>query len=80
MGPTGQVFKHFRTVFCFVFPFYFSVGKGQKLNQTLNCNISLKNGQKNMKPILLALFEFSLSNGTRKDLFGIYFFGIYLMA
>ena len=31
-----------------------------------------------MKPILLALFEFSLSNGTRKELFEIYFLGIYL--
>ena len=31
-----------------------------------------------MKPIFLALFEFYLSNGTRKELFGIYFSGSYL--
>ena len=31
-----------------------------------------------MKPILLALFEFSLSNGTRKELFGDSWFWIYL--
>ena len=55
-GTHYQGFKHFRIVFCFDFSVYFSVGKWQIFNLTLKGNISLKNAQKNMKPILLALF------------------------
>jgi len=47
VGPTGQIFKHYPTV-------SFSVFLLNKKTETLKINNSLKNGQKNMKPILLA--------------------------
>jgi len=54
VGPTGQIFKHFEPFSVLIFLFYFSIGKGQKMIQTLKCNFSLNIGQKNMKPILSA--------------------------